>query len=225
MLAALAGGYPESRYGPQDAVFHRGDPADAVFYIQQGSIQIAAVSDQGEEGVIATLGAGEFFGEACLTGQPLQVTSAIAMDHAIVFRIDKESVVRALRDQPAFADMFNAFLLSRNIQSQAALINQLPTASDKRFARTLLFLARFGKDRKMGSPKMNQEVLSTRLEAMRSRINFFMNKFRELGPSEDKNTLKEQSSHLNIARNPSDEPEAGNAPESKLGPKKPRTDR
>jgi CRP-like cAMP-binding protein len=200
LLVALSDGATETAYEKKETVFHQGDAAAAVFYIRKGSIQICVVSAQGKEGVIATLGAGAFFGEGCLAGQSLNMATAIAMVPSVAIRIDKASMVRALLTQPKFAEMFTAFLLVRNIQTEADLVDQLFNSSEKRLARALLLLSNFGKDGKMEVviPKVNQDALAARIGTTRSRINFFMNKFRKLGFIEYNGELKVHSSLLNV---------------------------
>jgi CRP-like cAMP-binding protein len=171
-----------------------------VFYIESGAVQISVVSEQGKEGVIASLGAAEFFGEGCLAGQPLHMASAIASQSSAVIRIPKQTMIRALHAQQAFAKMFTAFLLLRNIQIEADLVDHLFNSSEKRLARTLLLLANYGKGTKMEMiiPKVNQDVLAARVGTTRSRINFFMNKFRKLGFIEYNGHLKVHASLLNV---------------------------
>jgi CRP-like cAMP-binding protein len=200
LLVALRDGATEIAYGKKETVFHQGDVADAVFYIRKGNVQICVVSVQGKEGVIAVLSAGAFFGEGCLAGQTLNMASAIATVPAVVVRIDKASMVRALHEQPKFAQMFTAFLLLRNIQTEADLVDQLFNSSEKRLARALLLLSNFGKDGKMEKviPKVNQDALAARVGTTRSRISYFMNKFRKLGFIEYNGELKVHSSLLNV---------------------------
>jgi len=187
------------KYRAGEAIFLQGDPADAVFYIQKGKVQITIVSKQGKEGVIAMLGAGEFFGEGCLAGQPLHIATATAAAESAVVKIEKQAMIRVLRDEPALSHVFMSFLLSRNIQVEADLIDHLFNSSEKRLARVLLLLANLGKEGKMQTvPKINQEILAARVGTTRSRINFFMNKFRKLGFIEYNGTLKVHSSLLNV---------------------------
>jgi CRP-like cAMP-binding protein len=164
LLASAGAARSAVKYRPKDRIFKQGDPADAVFYIQQGKIQLTVVSEHGREGVIAMLGRGDFLGEGCLAGQPLHMASAFAMADSAVSRIDKATMVRVLREQPALSEMFMAFLLSRNIQIEADLVDQLFNSSERRLARVLLLLANFGKDGKMNRvlPKISQEVLAAR---------------------------------------------------------------
>jgi CRP-like cAMP-binding protein len=181
-------------------VFRQGDTADAVYYIQTGRIQIAVVSEQGKEGVVAILDSGEFFGEGCLAGQPLQLATASALTRSKVTRITKQTMVGLIRDQPSFSQFFMAFLLSRNIAIEADLVDQLFNSSEKRLARVLLMLANYGKDGKMEPviPHISQDMLAARVGTTRSRVNFFMNKFRNLGLIEYNGGLKVHSSLLNV---------------------------
>ena len=181
-------------------IFRQGDPADAVFYVEKGKVQITVVSDQGKEAVIAILEAGEFFGEGCLAGQPLHMASAGAMAESMIVRIEKDRMIRELRDEPSFSHLFMIFLLSRNAQIEADLVDQLFNSSEKRLARLLLSLSHFGKDGKMELvlPKINQETLAARVGTTRSQINRFMNKFRKLGFIEYNGRLKVHSSLLNV---------------------------
>jgi CRP-like cAMP-binding protein len=186
-------------YRPGEAVFRQGDPAEAVFYIQKGKVQVTIVSEQGKEAVIAMLGSGEFFGEGCLAGQPLQIATATATAESAIARIDKSTMIRVLREEPALSQLFMSFLLTRNIQVEADLVDQLFNSSEKRLARLLLLLANFGREGKMETiPKISQEVLAARVGTTRSRVNFFMNRFRKLGLIEYNGELKVHSSLLNI---------------------------
>ena len=189
------------KYQKGETVFLQGDPADAVFYIQKGKVQILVLSKKGKEGVIAGLGAGEFFGEGCLAGQPLHIaTATVTMDSSII-KIEKQTMIRVLRDEPALSQIFMSLLLSRNVQVEADLIDQLFNSSEKRLARILLLLSSIGKEWKMEAiPRINQDILAARVGTTRSRINFFMNKFRKLGfiDYDDTNTLKIHSSLLNV---------------------------
>jgi CRP/FNR family cyclic AMP-dependent transcriptional regulator len=182
-LSSVGSGRSMVKYQPKKVVFQQGDPADAVFYIQSGKIQIGVVSEHGKEAVIAMLGTGDFFGEGCLTGQPLYLASATAMAESTIARIEKQAMIRVLHDEPAFSEMFVTFLLGRNIQFEADLVDQLFNSSERRLARVLLLLASFGKEGKLEAviPRISQEVLAAKVGTTRSRINFFMNKFRKLG--------------------------------------------
>jgi CRP/FNR family transcriptional regulator, cyclic AMP receptor protein len=202
-LATVGSGRTVGKYQQGQAVFLQGDPADAVFYIQEGKVQITVLSEQGKEGVIAMLGVGDFFGEGCLAGQPLHLATAIATAESTIATIDKEAMIRALRDEPMFSQLFMSFLLSRNIQVEADLVDQLFNSSEKRLARILLLLANFGKEGKLEPiPHVSQEVLAARVGTTRSRINFFMNKFRKLGlieyDGEHDSKINIHSSLLNV---------------------------
>ena len=187
------------KYKSGEAVFLQGDPADAVFYIQKGKVQITVISKQGKEGVIAVLGADEFFGEGCLAGQPLHIATASVTAEASIIKIEKQTMIRVLRDEPTLSQIFMTFLLSRSIQVEADLVDHLFKSSEKRLARVLLLLANIGKEGKMETiPRINQEVLASRVGTTRSRINFFMNKFRKLGFIEYNGTLKIHTSLLNV---------------------------
>ena len=201
IVTPIVAGRSAVKYKRGQPIFRQGDAADAVFYIQTGNVQITVISEQGKEGVIGMLDAGEFLGEGCLAGQPLHLASAKATAKSAIVRIEKDAMVRALRDEPTFSQQFMAYLLSRNVQIEADLVDQLFNSSEKRLARVLLLLAHFGKDAKLEPvvPHINQEILAARVGTTRSRINHFMNKFRELGFIEyDSGTLKIHSSLLNV---------------------------
>ena len=200
-VTSVVAGRSAVKYERGHPVFRQGDAADAVFYIQSGGVQITVVSEQGKEGVIGMLNAGEFIGEGCLAGQPLHMASASATADSAIVRIEKDAMIRALRDEPSFSQLFMTYLLSRNVQIEADLVDQLFNSSEKRLARVLLLLAHFGKDAKLETviPHVNQEILAARVGTTRSRINFFMNKFRKLGFIEyDNGALQVHSSLLNV---------------------------
>jgi len=199
-LASVGPGRSIVRYQEAQPIFRQGDAADAVFYIQKGKVKITVVSEHGKEGVIAILESGEFLGEGCLAAQPLHLAGADAMAECVIVRIEKDTMIRQLRDDPTFSQLFMSFLLSRNIQIEADLVDQLFNSSEKRLARILLLLAHFGKDGKMEPviPQINQEILAARVGTTRSRVNFFMNKFRKLGFIEYNGGLKVHSSLLNV---------------------------
>jgi CRP/FNR family transcriptional regulator, cyclic AMP receptor protein len=199
-LASVGAGRSAMKYTRGQIIFRQGDEADAVFYVQSGKAQVTVLSEQGKEGVIGMLEAGEFLGEGCLAGQPLHMASASAVEESAIVRIEKEAMVRALGADPAFSQLFMAYLLSRNVQIEADLVDQLFNSSEKRLARVLLLLAHFGKDGKLDPviPHINQDILAARVGTTRSRINYFMNKFRKLGFIEYNGTLKVHSSLLNV---------------------------
>src|SRR5690348_2845639 len=199
-LMSVGAGRSATKYRANTNVFRQGDPADAVFYIQRGKVKLTVISEQGKEGVIAMLGAGDFFGQGCLAGQPLHMASAVAMADSTIARIEIDTMIRVLHEEPKLATRFMSFLLSRNIQFEADLVDQLFNSSERRLARVLLLLANFGKEGKMETviPKISQEVLAARVGTTRSRINFFMNKFRKLGFIDYNGGLKVHSSLMNI---------------------------
>jgi len=166
-----------------DVIFSQGDSADAIYYIQRGKVKISVVSNRGKEAVIAILGAGDFFGEGCLAGQVKQMSSATAMPSASVMRLEKRSAVRVLHDDPGFTEVFLRHLLSRSIRIEEDLVDQLFNSSEKRLARTLLLLARYGRGTQPQQvlPAVSQETLAEMIGTTRSRVNFFLNKFRKLG--------------------------------------------
>jgi CRP-like cAMP-binding protein len=200
IVTLVVAGRSAVKYACGQPIFGQGDAADAVFYIQTGKVQITVISDQGKEGVIGMLEAGEFLGEGCLAGQPVHMASASATAESTIVRIEKDAMVRALRDEPAFSQLFMNYLLSRNVQIEAELVDQLFNSSEKRLARVLLLLAHFGKDGTMEPviPNISQELLAARVGTTRSRINFFMNKFRKLGFIEYNGSLKVHSALLNV---------------------------
>jgi CRP/FNR family transcriptional regulator, cyclic AMP receptor protein len=199
-LTSVGGGRSIARYRANENAFRQGDPANAVFYILKGKVKLAVVSNQGKEGVTAILNPGDFIGEGCLAGQPLHMASAIAMAESSIVRIEIDTMIRVLHEQPRLSEMFMAFLLSRNIQFEADLVDQLFNSSERRLARILLLLASFGKGGKLEPviPRISQDVLAARVGTTRSRINFFMNRFRKLGFIEYNGGLKVHNSLLNI---------------------------
>ncbi len=199
-LATMDGGRSQIDLHKDGIIFAQGDPADAVFYIQAGKIKITVTSEQGKQAVVAILGAGEFFGEGCLSGQPLRLATASALGEAEVVRVQKREMVRVLHAEPTFTEMFMAYLLTRNSRVEEDLVDQLFNSSEKRLARTLLVLANFGKD---GAPqpittKISQETLADIIGTTRPRVSFFMNKFRKLGFIEYNGDLKVNSSLLSV---------------------------
>jgi CRP-like cAMP-binding protein len=167
-----------------DVIFSQGDPApDAVFYIQKGAVKIALTSEQGKEAILGILAEGEFFGEGCLIGEPVRLTTVTALANTTVMRISKTEMVRVLHSQPTFGELFIAHLLARKHRMEEDLADQLFNSSERRLARTLLVLANFGKEHEPEEIplKISQETLAEMVGTTRSRINFFMNKFRDLG--------------------------------------------
>jgi CRP/FNR family transcriptional regulator, cyclic AMP receptor protein len=165
------------------AIFSQGDAAKNVLYIQKGAVRLSVVNETGKEAVVAVLGPGDFFGEGCLAGQPIRIGSATAIAATTVLVIEKKEMIRVLHAEHAFSDRFISYMLSRNIRIEEDLVDQLFNSSEKRLARTLLLLARYGKEDKPQKmvPKVSQEMLAEMVGTTRSRVNFFMNKFRKLG--------------------------------------------
>ncbi len=181
-------------------VFQQGDAADSVFYLEKGRVDVYVTSKQGKIAIVASLNHGEFFGEGCLAGQPRRMASARAMTAAVVTKIQKRAMVSMLQDQPHVSEMFMTHLLSRNIQIEEELVDQMFNSSERRLARVLLLLANFAKEGEFEPviAKINQETLAARVGTTRSRINHFMNKFRKLGYIEYNGTLKVHTSLLNV---------------------------
>jgi len=182
-LANADGGVTISKYNKGQVIFSQGDSADCVLYIREGRVKIAVVSAQGKEAVVAFLKAGDFIGEGCLTGRPRRVSTARAMEDSVITRLDKSTMVRMLRDEADFSELFTAHLLARTIRVEEDLVDQLFNSSEKRLARALLLLANFGKDGKREPviAKVSQETLADMIGTTRSRVSHFMNKFRQLG--------------------------------------------
>jgi CRP/FNR family cyclic AMP-dependent transcriptional regulator len=203
-LAVIGSGRTILPFEKNQTVFAQGDPVDAVFYIQKGKVKLTVVSQKGKEATIGILGAGDFFGEGCLAGQVVRMGCASAMTGCTVMRIEKNSMMKALHEEHAFSDMFVAHLLARNIRYQEDLVDQLFNSSEKRLARVLLLLAHFGKDGIPDTvvPKVSQEALAGMVGTTRSRVSFFMNRFRKMGfiqyDSGAQGGLQVHSSLLNI---------------------------
>src|ERR1700723_4427268 len=199
-LSTIDGGRKTLSLPKNQMVFSQGDSSDAVFYIQKGRVRLSVVSKKGKEATIGVLNDGSFFGEGCLAGQPLRMCSATAMTDCTLMRIDKKSMMEVLNREHAFSDMFVAYLLTRNIRYEEDLVDQLFNSSEKRLARVLLLLAHFGKDGKpqVAIPKISQESLAEMVGTTRSRVNFFMNRFRKLGFVRYNGELEVHSSLLNI---------------------------
>jgi CRP/FNR family transcriptional regulator, cyclic AMP receptor protein len=199
-LLSIIGSGTTKEYRKRQIVFAQGASADEVFYIQKGRVKLSVVSTQGKEAVIAILGVGEFFGEGCLAGQPLRMATASAVTDCAALRLNKAATVRALHDAPRFSEMFITYLLARNIKVEEDLVDQLFNSSEKRLARLLLLLANFGKEGKQEPviPKISQETLAEMIGTTRSRVSFFMNKFRRLGFIHYNHGLEVHSSLLSI---------------------------
>ena len=172
-----------AEFRKKEGVFSQGDPANHVFYIQKGGIRLSVVNEAGKEAVVGVLGPGDFFGEGCLAAQPIRIGSATAIAATTVLMIEKKEMIRLLHVEQTFSDRFISYMLSRNIRIEEDLVDQLFNSSEKRLARTLLLLSRYGKEDKPQRvlPKVSQEMLAEMVGTTRSRVNFFMNKFRKLG--------------------------------------------
>ena len=184
-----------------DAVFVQGDPADAIFYVQAGKLRVTVTSANGKEATITLVGAGEFLGENCMvSAHPLRLATATAMTDSALLRISKAEMTRVLHQEPELSEMFVSFLLARNARIQADLVDQLFNSSEKRLARILLLLAQFGKESKPETvvPKISQELLAEMIGTTRSRVSFFMNRFRKLGFIEYNGEIRVHNTLLNI---------------------------
>src|ERR1035438_8907891 len=201
-LSTMDDGRKIAAFPKKQPIFVQGDLSDAVFYIQKGKVRLTVVSKVGKEATIGILNEGDFFGEGCLIGQPIRLCSATAMTDCSVMRIEKKFMMEGLHREHAFSDMFVAYLLTRNIRYEEDLVDQLFNSSEKRLARILLLLARFGKERVPETliPKVSQETLAEMVGTTRSRVNFFMNRFRKLGfiDYHAGDALKVHSSLLNV---------------------------
>ena len=199
-LARLGEGKTMLEFRKDQIVFAQGDVADTIFYIQKGRLKVVVVSEQGKEAVVGVMGPGEFFGEGCLIGQPLRLATAKAMTESRVVRVSKAEMLRILHEEPSFAELFMAHLLTRNSRIEEDLVDQLFNSSEKRLARTLLLLANIGKD---GGPQpittpISQETLAEIIGTTRSRVSGFMNKFRKLGFIDYNGHLEVHSSLLSV---------------------------
>jgi CRP/FNR family transcriptional regulator, cyclic AMP receptor protein len=199
-LAKVGDGKTIAEYQKDQTVFAQGDAAEAVFYLQKGRIKITVVSEQGKEAVVGIVETGHFFGEGCLNGHPLRLTTATAVGECLITRIAKTAMIATMRNEPEFSELFMAYLLTRNSRIEEDLIDQLFNSSEKRLARLLLLLANFGKD---GRPepiigKFSQETLAEMIGTTRSRVSFFMNKFRKLGYIDYNGKLEIHNSLLNV---------------------------
>jgi len=199
-LANANGGRAISTCRANQALFSQGEAADAVFFIQRGKVKMTVLSERGKEAIVAILGTGDFCGEGCLAGQPRRMATAAAMEDSKIMRLEKAAMIRLLHDEPEFSERFMSHLLARNVRVEADLVDQLFNSSEKRLARVLLILANFGKE---GKPepviaKINQETLAEMIGTTRSRVSFFMNKFRKMGLIDYNGHLQIHSSLLNV---------------------------
>jgi len=183
LLTKLSVGKSSREYLADETVFSQGDPADDVFYVQSGRVKLTVVSKRGKEAVVAILPQDSFFGEGCLAGQPLRMATASAEQKSTAMRVEKQAMVDLLHDDSEFAERFLAYMLSRNIRMEADLVDHLFNSSEKRLARLLLLMANFGQESKPMPliAKMSQETLAEMIGTTRSRVSFFLNRFRELG--------------------------------------------
>jgi len=191
LLARVDKSRTHGDYRKNQMVFSQGEPAEAIFYVQRGRVKLTVVSQVGKEAVIAVLGPGDFFGEGCLAGQLQRMSTAAAMSESSIIRLEKAAAIRALQDEPSFSELFLSHLLARRIRIEEDLVDQLFNSSEKRLARVLLLLANFGKEGvpELAMPKISHETLAEIVGTTRSRISFFMSKFRKLGFIEYNGTL------------------------------------
>jgi CRP/FNR family cyclic AMP-dependent transcriptional regulator len=198
-LAVVGEGKTILEFQKDQTVFKQGDPADSVFYIQTGRVKIVVLSAQGKEAVVGIFGPGQFFGEGCMNGHSVRIATTTAIEDCLITAITKTAMLAALHDQPNFSEMFMAYLLTRNSRIEEDLIDQLFNSSEKRLARLLLLLANFGKEGSPQpiSPNISQETLAEMIGTTRSRVNFFMNKFRKLGLISYNGKIEVHSSLLN----------------------------
>src|ERR1700752_1685927 len=199
-LARVGDGQSIGKYRKGQTVFSQGDPGDAVFYIQKGKATLTVVSEQGKEAVIAILGSDDFFGEGFLAGQAQRIATVTTMTDSIIVQLEKSAIIEIIHEEPAFSEMFIAHLLSRAIRVEADLVDQLFNSSEKRLARLLLLLANFGKESRPEPviAKISQETLAEMIGTTRSRVSFFMNKFRKLGFINYNGGIEVHSSLLNV---------------------------
>jgi CRP/FNR family transcriptional regulator, cyclic AMP receptor protein len=182
-LAKVGAGKSILEFDKGQNIYEQGDVADTVYYIQKGKIKITVLSDQGKEAVVGVLEPSQFFGEGCMNGHRLRISTATTLEHCVVTAITKSAMVATLHEEPIFSELFTAYLLTRNSRVEADLIDQLFNSSERRLARMLLLLANFGKERgpQPISPNISQETLAEMIGTTRARVSFFMNKFRKLG--------------------------------------------
>jgi CRP/FNR family transcriptional regulator, cyclic AMP receptor protein len=202
-LAKVGEGKKVTQYRGGQIIFSQGEIADAVFYIQEGKVKLTVVSKHGKEAVVAILGPGHFFGESCLNGHPLRIATTRAMDECVITRLEKVTMIATIHNEPEFSELFMSYLLTRKSRIEEDLIDQLFNSSEKRLARLLLLLANFGKE---GRPepivgKFSQETLAEMIGTTRSRVSFFMNRFRKLGFIEYNGKLEVHNSLLSVVLN------------------------
>jgi CRP-like cAMP-binding protein len=200
LLSKANGGRTITTYRRNQIVFSQGEPADAVFYIQQGQVKLTVLSERGKEAVVGLFGTGDFCGEGCLAGQPLRIATAEAIEKSKIMRLEKAAMISLLHNEPEFAERFMSHLLARNIRVEADLVDQLFNSSEKRLARILLILSKFGKEGRPEPviPKISQETLAEMVGTTRARVSFFMNKFRKMGLIDYNGHLEIHSSLLDV---------------------------
>ena len=198
-LAQMGEGKTIHEFHKDEVVFAQGDVANTVFYIQKGRVKVVVISEQGKEAVVGIFVPGKFFGEGCMNGHSLRIATTTAMEQCLITAITKAAMLAALHDQPKFSELFMTYLLTRNSRIEADLIDQLFNSSEKRLARLLLLLANFGKEGSPQpiSPNISQETLAEMIGTTRSRVSFFMNKFRKLGFISYNGKIEVNSSLLN----------------------------
>ena len=199
-LSKVSKGQTTENYAKGKVVFHQGDAADSVFFIKKGKVKMTVVSEQGKEAIVAFMAANDFIGEACLAGQTQRIATATAAAQSTIIRLERAAIIRLIQEEPSFSAIFIAHLLSRSIRVEADLVDQLFNSSEKRLARLLLLLANFGKE---GMPepilaKISQETLAEMIGTTRSRVSFFMNKFRKLGLIDYNGHIEVHRSLLNV---------------------------
>ena len=202
-LARVGQGKTIAEYKKNQNIFCQGEVAEAVFYIQKGRVKLTVLSEQGKEAVVGILEPGQFFGESCLNGHPLRISTTTALEDCVITSITKSAMIATLHDEPTFSELFMAYLLTRNSRVEEDLIDQLFNSSEKRLARLLLILANFGKE---GRPQpiaveLSQETLAEMIGTTRSRVSFFMNKFRKLGFIDYNGKIEVHNSLLNAVLN------------------------
>jgi len=199
-LRSVGEGRSDLKFKKNAVIFSQGEVADAVYYLEKGTAKLTVLSVNGKEAVIAILGASDFFGEGCLSGQPLRIATVSAITESTVVRLNKVSFIRVVQREPAFAQLFMEYLLRRSIRVESDLVDQLFNSSEKRLARLLLLLANFGQETKPEPiiAKISQETLAEMVGTTRSRVSFFMNKFRKLGFIDYNGRIEVHSSLLNL---------------------------
>jgi CRP/FNR family cyclic AMP-dependent transcriptional regulator len=200
LLSKIHGGKTAGKYSTKKPIFVQGDPCDSIFYVEKGKIKLTVVSKRGKEAVVGILGAGDFLGEECVAGLPRRTNTATALSESKIVRIEKAAAIEALRADPAFSELFLTYLLERNIRTQEDLEDHLFNSSERRLARVLLLLANFGNERQpdVVIGKISQETLAEMIGTTRSRVNYFMNKFRKNGFVKYNGALQVNRSLVNV---------------------------